>query len=631
MFASALNKLAATYKFDALITLSDIVHIVPDVPSMVPCIGWVPIHTGGIRMGSSEYFALQHFDALAILSPSSSKSVAEAMTGTIDDVRFVPHIIDRTQLEEWAAIGLRRMKTRSSESASDELRIERFGESFNYGDAITQIPHPLFNDPAQRETYVVLMQGGNYDEQDRKGWDTSLQAYARFYAARNGIDGNRIHLYVHSMESFLIQQDTNRGKTPPAALQPKGLNIRRRLKDLGVPRSAFTLDFYQHEPEVVAAFKRRADVCLHASKVEGFGMNVLECQALGTPVVTTDYTAMADFTRYGITVPIRQTIYQAQGPHDMAMPDVEGITEALGDMYDGFLGAKNTSAAAKLNVNDVEDSRRWIDENFGREVVGNAFHGLITSSLSNFQRRTMARAKATAGRAPKFEDIPMFHVAYGDYTDIVDWNAPFTLLAPMGLEFPTEILQESLWEMLMKKNPDVTAITVRTVYKDGSGEVPFMGEGGSIHRHVPVFIRTDLLSGMQTAFTRRVSLAQMGLDQSMKRNTAQQFMHGMFHLDRVAAEGGDDTIFDYYYADDEKRPPRPEVASTITASKKVASDYSEDAGRNTEHTSSSGLGHRGSSMHGNNEPSIPSNPSRSSSVENVARGNSFRIFDDDDL
>jgi len=621
MFSSALNKLAATYKFDVIITLSDIVHIIPDVPSTCPCVGWVPIHLGSIPHGSAEFFALQHFDALAILSPSSASSVAGAMEGLVEDVKFVPHSMNRRELEEWATSGLRSMAEMSSQSASDAFRIERFGESLNWGDGNVQIPHPLFVDPSQRDTFVVLMQGGNYDEQDRKGWDTSLQSYARFYAANNGVDGRRVHLYVHSMESFLIQQDTNRGKPPPAALQPKGLNILRRLKGLGVPRSAFTLDMYQHEPEVVAAFKRRADVCLHPSKVEGFGMNVLECQALGTPVITTNYTANGDFTRYGITVPFRQTIYPPQAPHDIALPDVEGITEALGKVYDNFLRAKNDPAAAKVRAADVEDSRRWIDENFGREMIGDAFGDLIKSAASNFQRRNLARAKTIAKGVPHFDDVPMFRVVYGDYPEIVDWDEPFTLLAPRGLEIPEKGLQASLWKFLMKKAPDVTSVAVRTMYKDGSGEVPFMDDYGSLHSHMPVILRTYLLSGMQTGFTRRVSLAQMGLDHSMKRNTAQQLMDATFSLDRAVAEGTDDTIFDYYYAEEKERPPRPKVTAGTISSRKVASDYSGEVG------SGSGYG----SSQERRRVEVPPSPPQAYGSGGAGGGGNFRVFDDDDL
>ena len=37
-----------------------------------------------------------------------------------------------------------------------------------------------------------------------------------------------------------------------------------------------------YAPEQISALKQAADVCLHPSRVEGFGMNVLECQYFGT-------------------------------------------------------------------------------------------------------------------------------------------------------------------------------------------------------------------------------------------------------------------------------------------------------------------------------------------------------------
>lgn len=38
--------------------------------------------------------------------------------------------------------------------------------------------------------------------------------------------------------------------------------------------------------------KAMADVCLHPSKTEGFGLNALECQAVGIPIITTNFSAM---------------------------------------------------------------------------------------------------------------------------------------------------------------------------------------------------------------------------------------------------------------------------------------------------------------------------------------------------
>ena len=58
-------------------------------------------------------------------------------------------------------------------------------------------------------------------------------------------------------------------------------------------------------------------------------MNLVECQAAGTPVISTRYLAMEDYTRLGEAVPYRQKIYISSLGREMAMPDVPGLAEAL--------------------------------------------------------------------------------------------------------------------------------------------------------------------------------------------------------------------------------------------------------------------------------------------------------------
>mmetsp|Transcript_807 Transcript_807/g.1044 ORF Transcript_807/g.1044 Transcript_807/m.1044 type:complete len:607 (-) Transcript_807:457-2277(-) len=546
MFVSAMNSVASKYDFDAYIILSDIVNIIPDVPSAVPTVGWIPLHTPTVSLGSVEYFSFLRFDALAILSPSSANTVAAAVGENIGKVQNVPHIIDRKTLENWASLGLKLLEEMATSSASNELRLRRFGETLNHRKEVAKIPHPVFSD-AERGTFIVLMQGGNYDEQDRKGWDTSLQAFARFYNTYKN-SSTRIHLYIHSMESFLIQQDSNRGKPPPAVLAPKGVNLFSRLHNLGVPRSAYTIDIYQHEPEVVAAFKRRADVCLHPSKVEGFGMNVLECQALGTPVITTNYTATGDYARFGIAVPHKQTIFYAGGSHDFALPDVAGIVDALTETFKELVTAKIDPEVAKAYLLKVEDSRQWIDDYFNGKLVGDAFSGLLNVAQNEFLRRQKEMSNMLAAGSPRYDMNPMFEVAEGEYTPTVEWDAPFTVLTLPGLKIETDLLQAFLWDLSVKQGSDVVVVIARTVYKNGE-DIPITDEGVSLNDHFPVIVRTYLVSGIQNTFSRRVSIAQVAIDHAMKRQAAKQIGEIMFTLDREVALGRDDSIYDFYGLD----------------------------------------------------------------------------------
>jgi glycosyltransferase involved in cell wall biosynthesis len=60
------------------------------------------------------------------------------------------------------------------------------------------------------------------------------------------------------------------------------LNLYLLIEAAGLPEEAYTLDIKLHTKEESLSLKRMADVLLHPSRAEGFGMNVLETQMLGT-------------------------------------------------------------------------------------------------------------------------------------------------------------------------------------------------------------------------------------------------------------------------------------------------------------------------------------------------------------
>ena len=63
------------------------------------------------------------------------------------------------------------------------------------------------------------------------------------------------------------------------------------------------LDTRERGHDEAVAILSEVDVLLHPSKTEGFGMPVLEMQAVGVPVITTKHGAMSDFNFNGIAVP----------------------------------------------------------------------------------------------------------------------------------------------------------------------------------------------------------------------------------------------------------------------------------------------------------------------------------------
>ena len=137
---------------------------------------------------------------------------------------------------------------------------------------------------------VLRGQGSNHESYDRKGWDTSIQAYHEFY--RESLNaGRKVFLYIHAIPTrAIIEHDM--GRVVGQQVVNTGQNLVLLLRTVGLPEDAYTLDERIHPIAEAMALKRMADVCMHPSKVEGFGLNVLECQKLGTPVITTKFFAM---------------------------------------------------------------------------------------------------------------------------------------------------------------------------------------------------------------------------------------------------------------------------------------------------------------------------------------------------
>ena len=93
-------------------------------------------------------------------------------------------------------------------------------------------------------------------------------------------------------------------------------------------------------------------------------MPILEAQLLGTPVVTTQFGAMADFTHYGIAVPPLQPHFLVRGW--CAMPHLDGVVAALQQVHAGALPLANRTRA-----------REWVRTSMSSEVVVASFDALL--------------------------------------------------------------------------------------------------------------------------------------------------------------------------------------------------------------------------------------------------------------
>ena len=516
MSVSVMNALKEEYGFDCLITLMDITQMVPDEEFKMPTVAWIPLHSKTVESSSADYWMLRKYHGIAGLAPSGADAIRDAVGKKVElaglsenknivgmfgnvVVDFIPHMFDRTAIEASADVGLEMLKDHSvaeTDSKLTEWPIVNRGQ-----ESTLESGHSgsLFG-KERKDDFIVLLQGGNYESHDRKGWDTSLQAFVRFY---NSIDDpSGIHLLIHSMESYLVASDENMNEDAPASLMPIGYNHRIALHNSGIPRNVYTIDIAKHAPEVVAAYKKRADVCLHPSKVEGFGMNVMECQVVGTPVITTNYTAMGDYTKLGRSVPYRQMIKQPGVLYEMALPDVIGIADALGEMYEEHLALKRGEKEALIRrESEVSKFNEWIESTCSPAVVGASFKSLLRRSYEEFSMRQESRMATLSTNPPT---AGAYEIVSGYHANIADWDAPWTLIAPDGMKIiDPETLNRLAWMMLFSEEP-VMLIVIPSTYEDGT-TVPTMKEGG-INEDLPLLVRTVIITSSQGHTTRRKSL-----------------------------------------------------------------------------------------------------------------------------
>ncbi|KAH8070623.1 glycosyl transferase [Aureococcus anophagefferens] len=304
---------------------------------------------------------------------------------------------------------------------------------------------------------------------DRKGWMQGILAFAKFYA--ESPDDDKPHLYVHGISSLRIAEAERSRAAPPTA-KANGVPLRHYLWATGLPAAAWTLDEALHAPPRVAGLKRAADACLgagkgrfnaclHPSKTEGFGLNVLECQLMGTPVVTTKTAAMADYTVNGEAVPYRQTEWLAGGM--VATPDVDGVAAALHRLR-ARPRHEADAAAAK--------AKAWLEATFSSAAVAAGMDALLADVL----------AKPPAPAKP-----PTVRVETADFPDPVHWDADWTLLVDADVDVNEAAVAAFVSQPWATASNGALAAIVPCVYADGS-PVPYLS-GQAAHPHLPVIVR----------------------------------------------------------------------------------------------------------------------------------------------
>ena len=157
------------------------------------------------------------------------------------------------------------------------------------------------------DTFVIGMVAMNRDPV-RKGFQEQLLAFSVFHSRHP--------------DSFLVIHGSPGG----------GSNLTAMANKLGISTAISFPDTYSYElnlisEEQLAGFYRGLDVLSMCSYGEGFGLPLIEAQACGIPVITTEFSAMAELCGAGWTV--TGTSWWSDGHQSWWLrPDVEDIVNA---------------------------------------------------------------------------------------------------------------------------------------------------------------------------------------------------------------------------------------------------------------------------------------------------------------
>ena len=332
---SSFNDVISYFKIDCIITCMDVVTLINDDFFKIKSLTWYPNHFQPIRM--CDITKLQSFSHIISLCPTDTKLLNNSLNKK--KVSYIPHIID--------------FNISSEEIDKYKLRIK-------------------YNIPL--DAFVILINAGNYEIQNRKSFDTSIFAFEQFLSKRRNA-----FLYIHSfnVKSF---NDKNNFISSTGNM----FNIKDLISQTEIPENRVKINEDILSDNEIIELMQFSDVLLQCSKSEGFGVPILEAQLAGLPVITTKFGAMDDYTFYGISVEPLQKMYEPTACGVWVVPNINGICNALLSVANYEIEDKKEFAKKKIiglmSVEEVSNSFiKIIEEPFDFND-----YNVINLSLPNF-------------------------------------------------------------------------------------------------------------------------------------------------------------------------------------------------------------------------------------------------------
>ena len=259
------------------LTLFDVWTGVADAWHELPLVCWVPVDHSPVPRRVAEWCIKGGNKYIVAMSKNGEKLLLEAGVPR-DRLTYIPHAIDR------------RIWNPEVKPMRETLRVPEDAHL----------------------TIITAMNKGK-----RKSFPEMLTAWTMFAHAYEDA-----YLYLHTDKWGHMD----------------GINLIPLLKALNAPEDRIrwvnSVQMRAGVPaEMVARLMRSSDVLLLASRSEGFGLPVIEAQAVGTPVIVTDHTAQPELVRLYGQVVDGQLHWEDFHEAFSKIPNVLSIFDALESNY----------------------------------------------------------------------------------------------------------------------------------------------------------------------------------------------------------------------------------------------------------------------------------------------------------
>lgn len=300
---SKVNEIIMTEGLSVIITLLDHHKTIVDITNLLcHSIAWFPCHYKPLDRHTTGILSM--FSEVVTLYPSAISIIKEALNM---EVSCIPHVIyPFVASPTYSREGLRK---------KHDIPLDKL---------------------------VVCMVGGNYDMNNRRSYDTSIAAFAKYHKQYPAS-----FLYVQAFTSSQAAWCNDLDDI----FQAYGLDPR-----------VYRLNQTHLERNILDEIYSLSDIAFQGSKSEGFGLPNIEAQLAGLPVVSNSFGALADYCFNGLSVPPLQEHYDPLTHGVWSMPDQRGLAEALLKVSDNIDRYRCQSAEAIRVIGELMNEKIVLDQ-----------------------------------------------------------------------------------------------------------------------------------------------------------------------------------------------------------------------------------------------------------------------------